>query len=87
LVSYCFSLDTTNGTAGNRIRLYVNGVEETSFSTNNNPSLNQDTPINVTSSVNYIGSEDGSSRYLDGYMAETVLIDGSTTRPNIIWRI
>jgi hypothetical protein len=75
------AVDTTNGTAGNRIRLYVNGVEETSFSTNNNPSLNQDTPINVTSSVNYIGSEDGSSRYLDGYMAETVLIDGLQLDP------
>jgi uncharacterized protein YaaQ len=32
--------DTSNATANNRLRLYVNGVEETSFQTRNNPSLN-----------------------------------------------
>jgi len=32
--------DTSNATADNRLRLYVNGVEETSFATRNNPSLN-----------------------------------------------
>ena len=30
------SIDTTSGTADNRTRLYINGVEETSFSTKNN---------------------------------------------------
>ena len=78
------ALDTTQGTASNRLKLYINGVEETSFSTSNNPTLNQDTPINVASSVNYIGSESyssGTSRFFDGYMAETVLIDGQQLDP------
>jgi hypothetical protein len=78
------ALDTTQGTASNRLKLYINGLEETSFSTSNNPTLNQDTPINVASSVNYIGSESyssGTSRFFDGYMAETVLIDGQQLDP------
>ena len=73
------AVDTTQTTAGNRIKLYVNGEEETSFSTSNNPSLNQDTPINVASSVNYIGSESyssGTSRFFDGSMSHIHFIDG-----------
>ena len=34
------AIDTTNGTANNRVRLYVNGVEETSFAARNNPDQN-----------------------------------------------
>ena len=30
--------DSANGTAGNRMRMYINGVEETSFETDTNPS-------------------------------------------------
>ena len=73
------SIDTENGTAGNRMRLYINGVEETSFSTNNNPSQNQDLSINVSGSEIYIASNEingSKSNFLDGYLAETVLIDG-----------
>ena len=33
--------DTANGTAGNRMRLYVNGEEVTSFSTDTQPSQNE----------------------------------------------
>ena len=34
------ALDTTQGTASNRAKLYVNGVQETSFGTENYPSQN-----------------------------------------------
>ena len=78
------SIDTENGTAGNRMRLYINGVEETSFSTNNNPSQNQDLSINVSGSEIYIASNEingSKSNFLDGYLAETVLIDGQQLAP------
>jgi hypothetical protein len=66
--------DTTNGTAGDRMRIYVNGVEETSFSSDTNPNQNETSNFN-TSATNYIGSV-GSGEFFDGYMAEVVFIDG-----------
>jgi len=40
------ALDTTNATADNRCRMYINGVEVTVFTTRNNPTLNADYGIN-----------------------------------------
>ena len=39
------AIDTTQGTAANRIKLYVNGVQETSFATASYPSQNDDLKI------------------------------------------
>ena len=76
------AVDTTNSTAGNRLRLYVNGVEETSFSVDNNPDEDEDLPLNLNNSVTYIGAGGGgSNRFFNGYMAETVLIDGLQLTP------
>ena len=69
------AVDTTQGTASNRIKLYVNGVQETSFSTSNYPSQNYDTSMNY-SVVHNIGKDFLYSELFDGYMAETVFIDG-----------
>ena len=72
------AVDTTESTAGNRIRLYVNGVEETDFATDTAPSLNYDTGVNNTAQQT-VGSLSGGSPsgFLDGYLAEVHLIDGS----------
>jgi len=67
---------TTNGTGGDRMRMYVNGVEETSFSTDTNPSLNETSNFNASGSNHRIGSVT-SGEYFDGYMAEVVMIDGT----------
>jgi hypothetical protein len=67
--------DTTNGTAGDRMRIYVNGVEETSFSTDTNPSSSTTSLFNASGSNHRIGSVT-SGEYFDGYMAEVVMIDG-----------
>ena len=77
------AVDTTQATANNRLRLYVNGVEQTAFATLNNPSQNLDLAINTTSthgigeivtySVKY---------YYDGYMADINFIDGQALTPN-----
>jgi hypothetical protein len=75
-----FRCDTTNGTAGDRFRLYINGVEETSFATDNNPSLNDDTEVNNTEKLE-LGSVGATTQNFDGYMAELVLIDGQSLDP------
>ena len=74
------AVDTTSGTANNRCRIYLNGSEITSFGTRNNPSQNADLAYNqnsvdlVLGSNNYGGSK---GNYFDGYLAETVWIDGT----------
>ena len=73
--------DTGNATAGNRMRIYVNGVEETSFANETQPSLNQVSHVNQASKTNYVGTFDGSGTFFNGYMAEVVLVDGQALDP------
>ena len=78
------AFDTTQGTASNRIKLYINGVQETSLSDSTYPSENYETNINDASYAQQIGiskSTGGSNYYFDGYMAEVVLIDGQALDP------
>jgi len=72
--------DSANATAGNRMRLYVNGVEETSFQTDTNPSSGQDSLINSGNPLQ-VGASGGASQFFDGYMAEVVLLDGTAGSP------
>jgi hypothetical protein len=77
------AVDTTNATAGNRVRLWVNGVELTSFSTSNNPTLNSDLAVNDSAAVHTIGRRrDTTNEYFDGYMAEVNFIDGQALTPS-----
>ena len=70
------AVDTTQGTDTNRVKIYVNGVQETSFSLEQYPSLNANLNFNKTN-VHYIGVLDPTyGTYFDGYMAEVVEIDG-----------
>jgi len=74
------AVDTTDATSSNRIKLYVNGVQETSFQTSNYPSQNYDTSFN-NSNILDIGVL-GSGGYFNGYMAETLFIDGQQLTPS-----
>ena len=75
------AVDTTQGTASNRLKLYINGVQETSFSTVNYPSQNYDFVVNTTTQ-HMIGREDGNgSAYFSGYLSEYILIDGQQLAP------
>jgi len=76
-----FAVDTTNGTEGNRLRLYINGSEVTSFSTETHPSQNLSTDVNGTT-AHYIGRRTpGNDSFYDGYLTETHLIDGQQLAP------
>ncbi len=81
---FVWAIDSTQGTADNRIRLYVNGVEETSFGTKNNPSQNYDFIINSTNEhqLGDEGGQTGGYPPFDGYMAEVNFIDGAQLTPS-----
>jgi len=72
--------DSANGTAGDRMKMYINGTEETSFNTDTNPSSGQDSPFNKDDK-HVIGAQDyaGGSfqNYWKGYLAEVVFLDGT----------
>ena len=71
------AVDTTQGTDTNRLKLYINGVQETSFETATYPSQNLDTYVNAADQPMAVGYDPKvSSRHFGGYMAEVVLIDG-----------
>ena len=71
--------DSANGTAGNRMRMYINGVEETSFATDTNPSSGQDSQWNSTT-AHTIGRIN-TANYMNGYMSELVAVDGTALSP------
>jgi hypothetical protein len=75
------SVDTTNGTANDRIRLYVNGSQVTAFNTTNNPSSSADLGINGTyqHGIGRPGAQ--SAYYQDGYLADIHFIDGQALDP------
>ena len=78
------AFDTTQGTAGNRVKVYVNGVQETSFAAAEDPDEDEDLAWGLNSAKVVIGSNYNANSpgdYFDGYMAEVVLIDGQQLDP------
>ena len=83
--------DTANGTAGNRMRLYVNGEEVTSFVTDTQPSQNEKsiwgkkndgTDGNVAHTIGaYYNSSSGFAQGLNGYLAEVHWVEGAALAP------
>ena len=75
------AFDTTQSTSSNRVKLYVNGVQETSFSTETYPSQNTNVAIN-SNIAQYIGRRNrATDQYFDGYLAEMVFVDGQQLLP------
>jgi len=75
--------DTTQGTAGNRHRLYVNGVQQ---ATDTNLALDQNTEFlyfyNAGSFPYAIGNDERDNLYGDWYMAEHHYTDGVSNGPD-----
>ena len=74
------AIDSSNSTAGDRMRLYINGSEVTSFDTDTNPSSSATMEF-FTDGTNRIG-QFNSSQYFDGYLAEFVMIHGQQLTPS-----
>ena len=73
--------DSSQGTASNRIKVYVNGVQETAFDTGTYPSSNVDFRFNKNSITQQIGSYENTA-YMEGYLSEFVFIDGQQLAPD-----
>ena len=74
-------LDTTQSTASNRCRWYVNGEQLTNFVYANYPSLNQDCNFNG-GDPHGIGSHTAGENYFDGSMTHVYFTDGYSYDPS-----
>ena len=72
------ALDSTQATSSDRIKIYINGTEQSLAISN--VTLNQDYIIN-TNSPHTLGSDRGVSSYFDGSLTNTYLIDGQALGP------
>ena len=71
------SVDTTQATASNRIKIYINGVQETSFSSSSYPSQNYVTKIGGAHVHNIGNDSEQTVPYFDGSMSHVHFIDGT----------
>ena len=74
--------DTTLATADDRMKIYVNGVQETGFALRTNPAQNMDWYFNDGSSALEVSRLTTHGQYLDGYLAEFHYIDGQALTPS-----
>ena len=74
-------VDTTQATASNRVKYYVNGSQITAFATTDYPTQNSTTIINSAVAHN-IGAYTSSTQFFDGYLAEVNFIDGQALTPS-----
>ena len=73
------AIDTTQGTAANRIKIYVNGIQETSFSAETYPDQNDEFKLMQNGHTFYIGAGHGGTTGYgsQGYYADFYIIDGA----------
>jgi hypothetical protein len=77
-----FAMDTTQATAANRFKLYVNGVQVTAFATASYPA--QNTVVNNAAAVaTKLGQyANAAIQSFDGYLTEINFIDGQALTPS-----
>jgi hypothetical protein len=78
------AVDTTQASADNRVKIYVNGNQETSFSTNTQINQNIDvSAINTTGLIEIGRASNNSSQHFNGYMTHVSLVDGQQLAPTV----
>jgi hypothetical protein len=70
------SVDTTQSTASNRVKIYINGTQITNFDASNYPSQDSDTLWNRADTFE-IGSYNGTGNYFEGSMSHIHFTDGT----------
>ena len=78
---FLFAWDTTLATAGDRLRIYHNGVEITAFDTETNPSLGDEFGISNTVRQT-IGANESDTEEFDGYLSEIYFVDSLQLTPS-----
>ena len=79
------AIDTTQATAANRIKIYVNGSQVTAFASATYPNQNYAIASFNTTTQQQIGygvTTGNGGNYFDGYMAEVNFVDGSQLTPS-----
>ena len=75
-----FAVDTSQSTSSDRIKIYVNGTQVTSFGTETYPSQNHETFVNNTK-AHAVGAYGAPDYHLDGLMADVQFVDGQALAP------
>ena len=75
------AFDTTQGTASNRVKVYVNGVQQTSFSTGTYLAQNATIYFGVNGDQQGIGIREDGALLWNGYMSEIIYVDGQALAP------
>ena len=76
------AVDTTQGTASDRAKIYVNGSQITSFATESYPTQNYTGDMTDAGLHRIAMDTTNTSHGFDGYMSEFVLIDGQQLTPS-----
>ena len=76
------AMDTTQATAANRTKVYVNGSQVSITGSSVYPTQNTDYQVNNTVPQNIGKFSQSSAVYFDGYMADVYLIDGQQLTPS-----
>jgi hypothetical protein len=76
------TVDTTQATASNRVKLYINGERVTVFNTITYAAQNYESQVNTTTQ-HFVGRRgfSGMPEYFDGYMADVYFINGQALDP------
>jgi hypothetical protein len=80
------AIDTSQATAANRVKIYVNGSQVTAFSTASYPAQNYTTSLNAAGAV-YMARADTAIEYFDGYLTEINFVDGQQLTPSSFGQI
>ena len=72
-----YAIDTNQATASNRLKIYVNGVQETVFTNSSYPAEDLQMYYNLSGENQKIGSDTDNSNYFDGSMSHINYIDGT----------
>ena len=79
---YVIAIDTTQATAADRVKIYINGELLSGYSTATYPAQNADILFNGSSAVQEIGRTNGND-YYNGYMAHFAFVDGTALAPTV----
>ena len=77
------AVDTTQSTSSNRVKFYINGVQETTFSGANYPNQNTDERFNSNNQVINIGRRPDGTKYLNGCLSHVHFCDGTQLAPTV----
>ena len=77
-----FVYDSTQSTSSNRLKIYVNGVQETSFATASYPSQDYQSNYSQSTYTQTLGRDTDGNFAFDGCMSHVHYIDGTALTPS-----